>query len=150
MNRLLILILLVFAFPAHAQSTQYKVVATCGTASYSAGQSNVPTQDVNGNTCTSSSGGGGGGGATGTALVSFQQTCTTSAVQFPSNTFSNGFVVKKISGTGTAYIGPSGETTSTGYPLASIGEAISYGGNNSNLAYLICSDSATVVAVTGN
>ncbi len=48
-----------WATGAHAQQIVYRVVATCGSASYSSGTSQLPTQDVNGNACTNSSGGGG-------------------------------------------------------------------------------------------
>lgn len=90
------------------------------------------------------------GGTSGRTAVAFRQTCTTSAVQMASNALQNGVVIKALSTNGgTAYIGPSGVTTSTGYPLAA-GEAISYGVANTSQLYLICSDATSVVAVTGN
>lgn len=89
-------------------------------------------------------------GATTRTVVAFRQTCSTSAVQMASNALSNGAVIKALStNSGTAYIGRTGVTTSTGYPLAA-GEAISYGVANTSQLYLICSDATSVVAVTGN
>ncbi len=83
-------------------------------------------------------------------VVALQQTCTTSAVQFSTNTLTNGVVIKALTtNTGTAYIGPAGVTTSTGFPLKA-GEAISYAVANTNQLYLICSGSSDVIAATGN
>ncbi len=101
-------------------------------------------------TCSLPTSGGGGGGATSGPIVSFRQTSTASAVALPSNALTNGIVCTAAStNTGTAYLGGSGETTSTGYPLAA-GYSISYGVNNSNLVYLIGSDTSKVIACTGN
>lgn len=90
------------------------------------------------------------GGTSGRAAIAFRQTCTASAVAMASNALQNGVVIKALSTNGgTAYLGPAGVTTSTGYPLAA-GEAISYGVANTSQLYLICSDTSSVIAVTGN
>ena len=84
------------------------------------------------------------------AIVAFQQNVTASAVALASNSV-HGFCVKALPGnTITAYVGPSGVTTSTGYPLAP-GDWICYQGSNTNLAYVIAgSGSGAQVAVSGN
>ncbi len=67
MKRTFVALALLFApLGVHAQTTTQvttKVVATCGTASYTAGKMAFPTQDTTGAAC-SSAGGGGGGDAT--------------------------------------------------------------------------------------
>ncbi|CAL4866743.1 hypothetical protein MMA231_00987 [Asticcacaulis sp. MM231] len=84
------------------------------------------------------------------AVVSFQQTCTTSAVALAANDFSNGFVVTALStNTGTVYIGGSGVSASTGYPLVA-GQSIAYGAANASQGYIICTNAADKVGVTGN
>lgn len=89
-------------------------------------------------------------GISSAALVSYQQTTTASAVQMASNALANGIVCQALTtNTGTDYIGPSGVTTGTGYPLVA-GQAISYGVANSNQLYLIGSNTSDVVACTGN
>ena len=80
---------------------------------------------------------------------SFQQTLTISAVALTSNAASQGVLIKSLSSnTGTVYVGPSTVTTSNGYPLAP-GESISYPVSNSNLVYIIGTNTSDVVAVTG-
>lgn len=87
---------------------------------------------------------------TSNAVISFQQTCTTSAVALTSAVYSNGFVITALtSNTGTAYIGGSGVTTSAGYPLKP-GQSIAYGAANASQAYLICDGTTDKIAVTGN
>lgn len=83
-------------------------------------------------------------------VVSAQQTCTASAVALPNTTYSNGFIITALSAnTGTAYLGGSGVTTGTGYPLLA-GQSMAYNAANSNQAYLICSNTTDIIAITGN
>jgi len=84
------------------------------------------------------------------AVVAFQQNVTASAVALASNAV-HGFCVKALAAnTIIAYVGPSGVSTSTGYPL-SPGDWICYQGSNTNLAYVIASSgSGAQVAVSGN
>jgi hypothetical protein len=84
------------------------------------------------------------------AVASAQQTCTTSAVQLPNQAYTNGFVATALTtNTGTVYIGGSGVTTSTGYPLKP-GQSIAYNAANSNQAYLICDGNSDKITITGN
>jgi hypothetical protein len=64
---------------AQAQGTT-KVVGTCGTATYTAGTMQYPTQDTTGAACSSAGGGGGGGGVAG-----FTSTPTPAAVAAGTN-----------------------------------------------------------------
>jgi len=89
-------------------------------------------------------------GVTGNAITSNQQTATSTATALPSATYTNGIVITaSSSNTGKVCVGGSGVTTSTGYCLAA-GTSISYGVNNSNLAYIIDSTAGDIVYVTGN
>jgi hypothetical protein len=88
------------------------------------------------------------------AVASAQQTCTSSAVALPSQAYTNGFIITaQTTNVGVAYIGGSGVTTSTGYPLKP-GQSIAYNAANSNQAYLICDSAAATasdkIAITGN
>jgi hypothetical protein len=83
------------------------------------------------------------------SLVSAQQAVTASAVALPSNAV-HGFCVKALPGnTITVYVGPSGVTTSTGYPLIAE-DSVCYQLSNTNLVYVIASTTGASVAVTGN
>jgi hypothetical protein len=83
------------------------------------------------------------------ALVQFQQAVTASAVALSSNA-THQFCVKALPTNALAvYVGGSGETTSTGYPLQP-GDWICYQLSNSNLVYVIASSTGSSVAVTGN
>lgn len=89
----------------------------------------------------------GGGIAT---IYSGQQTATASAAALPSQALANGIVVTaKIANTGTIYIGPSGVTSSTGYPLVA-GQSISYAVANVSSIYILDSVTTDGVAFTGN
>ena len=88
-----------------------------------------------------------GGGST---IYSGQQTLTTSAAALPSQALANGVVITaKTTNTGTVYVGPSGVTTATGYPLPA-GQSISYAINNLSSIYIIGTNGTDVVAFTGN
>ena len=75
---------------------------------------------------------------------------TTSAVALPSQALANGVVITAATAnTGTVYVGPSGVTSSTGYPLAA-GVSISYAVANLSSIYIIGTNGTDVVAFTGN
>lgn len=83
------------------------------------------------------------------SLVAFQQAVTASAVAIASNATHN-FCVKALpTNSLTVYVGLSGVTTSTGYPLQA-GDWVCYQLSNSNLVYVIASATGSSVAVTGN
>lgn len=83
-------------------------------------------------------------------IYSNQQTCTASAVALPSQALTNGVAIKALkTNTGTAYLGPSGVTTATGFPILA-GDSISYAVTNLSAVFLICSGTTDVVAFTGN
>lgn len=83
------------------------------------------------------------------SLVEFQQAVTASAVALATNSTHN-FCVKALPTNAlTVYVGGSGETTSTGYPLQA-GDWICFQLSNSNLVYVIASATGSSVAVTGN
>ena len=80
----------------------------------------------------------------------FRQTCTASAVALPSNPASQGFRIMSLaSNTGIAYIGPTGVTTTTGFPLYP-GGYYDFKLSNTNLLYIVGSDTTQVVAITGS
>ena len=92
----------------------------------------------------------GGGGVYATGIYSGQQTVTTSAVALPSQALANGVVITAATAnTGTVYVGPSGVTSSTGYPLAA-GQSISYALANLSSIYIIGTNTTDAVAFTGN
>lgn len=79
-----------------------------------------------------------------------QQTATSSAVALASQALVNGAVVTALTtNTVTVYVGPSGVTSSTGYPLTA-GQSISFGVTNTNAIYIIAPTGSPVVAVAGN
>jgi len=83
------------------------------------------------------------------SIAAFQQAVTASAVVLATNSV-HGFCVKALSTNSiTVYVGPSGVTDSTGYPLGA-SDSICYQGSNTNLAYVIASTTGASVAVTGN
>jgi hypothetical protein len=83
-------------------------------------------------------------------IYSGQQATTTSAAALPSQALVNGVIIKaKTTNTAVVYVGPSGVTTSTGYPLAA-GEAISYGVTNLSTIYIIGANTSDGVSFTGN
>lgn len=78
-----------------------------------------------------------------------QQTVTASAVALVAQPLVNGIVIKaKGTNVGTTYVGASGVTAGTGYPLAA-GEAISFGVTNASAVYII-GTASDVVCVAGN
>lgn len=88
--------------------------------------------------------------------VSFYQVTTTSAVALPSHALYNGLVcTAAAANTGTVYVGGSTVTAGTGtvatagYPLKA-GNSISYGTSNSNLVYIVGSDSSEGLNCTGS
>lgn len=85
-----------------------------------------------------------------TTIASGQQTATASAVALPAQALVNGVVLKSLStNTGTVYVGPSGVTAATGYPLGP-GEAISYAVTDRSAVFIIGSNITDIVAFTGN
>jgi len=86
----------------------------------------------------------------GGVATTFRQTTTTSAAALASHAFSSGFTVKALStNAAIVYVGGSGVTSSTGYPL-SAGDSISYTLANSGSVYIVGGNTTDVVAVTGN
>ena len=85
-----------------------------------------------------------------TSIYATQQVCAITAAALPTLALANGVVVKALkSNAGTVYVGASGVTTSTGYPLVA-GESISYAVTNLSAIYLICQNNSDSIAVTGN
>ena len=84
------------------------------------------------------------------SIYSHRQTTTTSAVALPSQALVNGIVITaNAANAGTVYVGPSGVTSSTGYPLAA-GQSISYAVADLSSIYIIGTNTTDVVAFTGN
>jgi hypothetical protein len=82
------------------------------------------------------------------ALIGFQQAVTASAVALATNA-SHSFCVQALpANTITVYVGPSGITTSTGFPLQA-GQTACWSLSNTNLVYVIASTTGASVAVTG-
>jgi hypothetical protein len=75
---------------------------------------------------------------------------TNTAVQLPSGSITQGFVVQALpTNVGTVYIGPSGVTSSTGFPLTagqSTGEATA----NTNTTYVVGANVGDGVAIIGS
>ncbi len=95
------------------------------------------------------------GGAASTAVSSFQQTPTSTAAPLTNGTFANGIVICAAkTNTGNVYVGGSGVTASTGFPIgpnAPSGQnCMSYGVTNSNQVYIVDASSGDSVFVTGN
>jgi hypothetical protein len=83
------------------------------------------------------------------SIVALQQAVTATAAALPSNSM-HGFCVKALpANTLTIYVGPSGVTTSTGYPLAG-GDSICYQVANTNLVYVIAASTGSSIAASGN
>jgi hypothetical protein len=83
------------------------------------------------------------------SLVEFQQAVTASAAALPSNA-AHSFCVKALPTNAlTVYLGGSGVTTSTGYPLQP-GDWFCYQLSNTNLVYVIASSTGSSVSITGN
>ena len=95
----------------------------------------------------------GGGNVNPPTVYSTQLSCSGamgSAVAMPSQALVNGIVIKAgKANTGTIYVGQSGTTPSTGYPL-SAGEAISYGATNLSAVFYVCTVVTDSIAITGN
>jgi hypothetical protein len=82
------------------------------------------------------------------SAVGFQQAVTASAVALATNS-THGFCVQALSTNAlTIYVGPTGVTTSTGYPLTP-GLNVCYQLSNTNLLFVIASGTGSSVAVTG-
>lgn len=92
----------------------------------------------------------GAGAVVSTSPKSFQQTLAASAAALASNAYTVGIVITALTtNTGTVYVGGPGVTASTGYPMVP-GQSISYAVSNSNLVYVIGTNTTDQVAVTGN
>lgn len=84
------------------------------------------------------------------AIISAQVTVATSAAALAANALTNGIVITaSTANAGTVYVGPTGVTTATGYPLAA-GQSISYGVTNSNAVFVIAAAAGNTIAWTGN
>jgi hypothetical protein len=82
------------------------------------------------------------------AVIGFQQSATASAVALASNA-SHSFCVQALpANTINVYVGPSGITTSTGFPLQP-GQSACWQLSNTNLVYVIASTTGAGVAVSG-
>ena len=85
-----------------------------------------------------------------TVPVVGQQTLTTSAVALTANALQNGIVITALpANTGTVYVGASGVTTSTGYPLAA-GQSISFAVSNASGIFIIGTNATDKIAFAGN
>lgn len=84
-------------------------------------------------------------------IYSAQQTVTTSAVALAAQAIVNNLVITALPTNSAAiYLGPSSETTSTGYPLQP-GASISYGVANASAIYMLSAASTTdKIGETGN
>lgn len=83
-------------------------------------------------------------------IVAGQQTAGLSAVALPAQAIVNGVVLKAPASNAAAiYVGPSGVTSSTGFPL-NPGESISYAVTNLSAIFLIGSNATDLLAYTGN
>ena len=88
--------------------------------------------------------------AVGGTPFSAQQTCTTSAAALGSNTCVQGVrIVALGANSGVVYVGGSGVTGATGFPLYA-GGVLDFRVANSNLIYIVGSDNTQVVAYTGS
>ena len=75
---------------------------------------------------------------------------TSTAIAAPSQALVNGVITKALkANAGTIYVGQSGITAATGYPL-SAGEASSYGATNLSAIFYLCTSASDFLAVTGN
>ena len=81
--------------------------------------------------------------------VAAQQAVTASAAALPSNSVHSACVQASPNNGFTIYVGPSGVTTSTGFPLPP-GQGVCYQVSNTNLIYVIASATGASVSVTGN
>jgi hypothetical protein len=82
------------------------------------------------------------------SAVGFQQAVTTSAVALATNS-THGFCVQALSTNAlTVYVGPTGITTSTGFPLGP-GQGVCYQLSNTNVIFVVASSTGSSVAVTG-
>lgn len=83
------------------------------------------------------------------SIIASQQAVTATAAALPSNAV-HGFCVKALgTNTITIYVGPTGVTTSNGYPLAA-GDSICYQASNTSVAFVIASTTGASVAFSGN
>jgi len=81
-------------------------------------------------------------------LIGFQQAVTASAVALSSNAAHSFCVTALPANTINIYVGPSGVTTSTGFPLQP-GQTACWSLSNTNLVYVIAASTGASVAVTG-
>jgi hypothetical protein len=79
-----------------------------------------------------------------------QQTLTTSAAPLPSNALLNGIAITALpASTGTVYVGGSGVTAATGYPLGP-GQSISFAVANASGIFIVGTNTTDKVAFAGN
>jgi hypothetical protein len=79
-----------------------------------------------------------------------QQTVATTAAALPNQALVNGVAVQALStNTQTVYVGGSGVTSTTGYPLAA-GQAISFAVANADSVYVLGQNATDVVAFAGS
>jgi len=79
-----------------------------------------------------------------------QQTVSPSAAALPGQALVNGVAVQALSAnTQTVYVGASGVTASTGYPLGP-GQAISFAVANADSVYVLGQNATDVVAFAGS
>lgn len=92
----------------------------------------------------------GSGGGTPATVYSGQRTLTTTAAALPSQVLSVGIVITaQPANTGTVYVGPTGVTSATGYPLVA-GQSISYSVSNLSAVFVIGTNTSDTIAFTGN
>jgi hypothetical protein len=84
------------------------------------------------------------------SFVANHQTATTSAAALPAQALVNGATVYALTtNVGIIYIGPSGVTTSTGWPL-NPGDKMSFGVTNLSALYMVGQNTTDVLAYAGN
>jgi hypothetical protein len=85
-----------------------------------------------------------------TSPITGQQTLATTAAALPANALQNGLIVTAlVANTGTVYVGASGVTTTTGYPL-SAGQSISFAVASASGISIIGSVAGDKIAFAGN
>jgi len=88
--------------------------------------------------------------ATSNAITSFQATVSQTAASLPSGSLTNGIILMALSSnSGIIYVGGPGVSTANGLPLAP-GAQTSLGVSNSNLVYIIGTNTSDKIAGLGN
>jgi hypothetical protein len=85
-----------------------------------------------------------------TAVVTGQQTGTTTATALASHALNTGVTISALSSnSGVVYVGPAGITSSTGFPLTA-GASVTLNVPNTNLIYVLAATGSPVVSFIGS